>query len=167
MFPEPDNAESGSISRAPILTVILTRSGGKVDLGISSASSHVTTRTVWQRSHQINSPNLWNCFAMSLCRKACGRQWSCSSEADAASKPCRKAGPKAKPMTKLQACLDLLGREQGATLDELMAVTGWQAHSVRGFLSGTVKQKLGLSVASIKDDGGVRRYLRDTNREAA
>ncbi|MGI9476157.1 MAG: DUF3489 domain-containing protein [Hyphomicrobiaceae bacterium] len=60
--------------------------------------------------------------------------------------------------TKTKACLGLLGRKRGATLAELMTATGWQAHSVRGFLSGTVKNKLGLAVSSLKDDDGIRRY---------
>ena len=40
----------------------------------------------------------------------------------------------------------------------MMAATGWQAHSVRGFLSGTVRKKLGFDVSSEKDDDSVRRY---------
>ncbi len=60
--------------------------------------------------------------------------------------------------SKTQACLDLLARRNGATLDELMVASGWQAHSVRGFLSGTVKKKLGLALTSTQDDGGVRHY---------
>jgi hypothetical protein len=39
----------------------------------------------------------------------------------------------------------------------LVAASGWQAHSVRGFLSGTLKKKHGLTVASEKADG-IRRY---------
>ena len=60
--------------------------------------------------------------------------------------------------SKKDALLQLLRRENGATLDELMAVSQWQAHSVRGFLSGTVKKKLGLILTSGLTDGGIRQY---------
>ena len=60
--------------------------------------------------------------------------------------------------SKTSKVLELLKRSQGATLPELMKATGWQPHSVRGFLSGTVGKKMGLSVASVKDEGGQRRY---------
>jgi len=48
--------------------------------------------------------------------------------------------------SKQELCLDLLSRPDGASVEELQAATGWQTHSVRGFLSGTVKKKLGLTV---------------------
>ena len=60
--------------------------------------------------------------------------------------------------SKQQQCLDLLARRDGATLSELIAATDWQPHSVRGFLSGTVKKKLGLTLVSSKADGDLRRY---------
>lgn len=60
--------------------------------------------------------------------------------------------------TKQDHCLQLLARRDGATLSELVAATGWQPHSVRGFLSGAVKKKLGLTLLSSKADGDVRRY---------
>lgn len=63
--------------------------------------------------------------------------------------------------SKQQRCLDLLARRDGATLTELVAATDWQAHSVRGFLSGTLKKKLGLSVTSTRDVDGARRYRID------
>jgi len=66
--------------------------------------------------------------------------------------------PTGRPGSKTQVCVDLLARRSGATLDELMSASGWQAHSVRGFLSGTVKKKLGLALTSTRDDGGVRHY---------
>ena len=47
------------------------------------------------------------------------------------------------------------GRDAGS---ELMQTTGWQAHSVRGFLSGTVRKKLGLTVESAKGENGERNY---------
>jgi hypothetical protein len=60
--------------------------------------------------------------------------------------------------TKQQACLDLLSRLDGATVEELQAATGWQQHSVRGFMAGAVKKKLGLTLISEKPDAGPRRY---------
>ncbi len=54
--------------------------------------------------------------------------------------------------------LDLLKRSGGATLKELMKATGWQAHSVRGFLSGALGKKMGLTVTSTKATDGERRY---------
>ena len=54
--------------------------------------------------------------------------------------------------------LALLRRKSGATLDQLEAATEWQTHSVRGFLSGTVRKKLGLELRSSKRDNGQRVY---------
>ncbi len=62
------------------------------------------------------------------------------------------------PATKGAAITALLKRGSGATLAELISATGWQAHSVRGFLSGTLKKKLGYAVASERGEDGVRRY---------
>jgi Protein of unknown function (DUF3489) len=60
--------------------------------------------------------------------------------------------------TKQQTCLDLISRQEGATIEELQAATGWQQHSVRGFLAGAVKKKLGLTFVSEKPDEKPRRY---------
>ncbi len=51
----------------------------------------------------------------------------------------------------------MLETRDGASVADLMDATGWQAHSVRGFLSGTLKKKLGYTVTSERHDG-VRRY---------
>lgn len=63
------------------------------------------------------------------------------------------------PLSKCDQVLKLLRRNKGASLAELQEVTGWQAHSVRGFLSGTVKKRMGLSLFSVKPDKGDRRYM--------
>ena len=60
--------------------------------------------------------------------------------------------------SKTEKELDLLKRPDGATAKELMKATGWQAHSVRGFLSGTVGKKMGLAVTSTKGENGERSY---------
>lgn len=60
--------------------------------------------------------------------------------------------------TKTARILDLLKRPGGVTSKELMKRTGWQPHSVRGFLSGTVGKKMGLTVTSTKGDDGERNY---------
>ena len=52
----------------------------------------------------------------------------------------------------------LLTRPGGATIAEMMKMTGWQAHSVRGFLSGALKKRKGLPVSGEKDESGIMRY---------
>jgi len=60
--------------------------------------------------------------------------------------------------SKAEIILKKLKTGKGSTIDELVEATGWQSHSVRGFMSGTVKKKLGLEVASEPGKDGVRRY---------
>lgn len=60
--------------------------------------------------------------------------------------------------TKQQLLIDMLGREAGATLAEIVAATGWQSHTVRGAMSGAPKKRLGLTIISEKIDGRGRVY---------
>ena len=53
-----------------------------------------------------------------------------------------------------------------ATLADLMVATAWQRHSIRGFLSGTVRKKLGLNLVSDITDGGERRYRIPSDADA-
>jgi hypothetical protein len=69
----------------------------------------------------------------------------------------KKPAP-ARPDSKTAKILGLLKRPGGATLKEIMKVTQWQAHSVRGFLSGTVGKKVGTPVESFKKQDGERAY---------
>jgi hypothetical protein len=59
--------------------------------------------------------------------------------------------------TKTAKILTLLRRPAGASLAELRKATGWQAHSVRGFLSGALK-KIGLRAQSVQSESGERVY---------
>ena len=90
-------------------------------------------------------------------RAAKGKAAKKASPAKKAPKATKKAG-EARESSKAATVLDLLKRPDGATLAELMKATGWQAHSVRGFLSGTVGKKLGLTLASAKTENGDRTY---------
>lgn len=54
------------------------------------------------------------------------------------------------PGTKLAALIAVLSTPQGATIAQMMALTGWQAHSVRGVMSGAMKKQQGLSITSKK-----------------
>ena len=60
--------------------------------------------------------------------------------------------------SKTAKVIELIQREGGASLAEIMEATGWQAHSVRGFVSGTLTKKMRLVVLSAKGEDGIRRY---------
>jgi Protein of unknown function (DUF3489) len=60
--------------------------------------------------------------------------------------------------TKAETIVKLLKGKRGASLEDLKQATGWQGHSVRGLLSGTVKKRMGLAIESETDKAGVRRY---------
>ena len=60
----------------------------------------------------------------------------------------------AKSGSKATTIIALLRRENGATLEEMMDATGWQKHSVRGFMAGALKKQHGLTAGSEKTDKG-------------
>ena len=77
--------------------------------------------------------------------------------ARSATNPKKKTGPAARTDSKLAAVVAMLREPKGKSIDDLMKATGWQAHSVRGAISGAIKKKLGFTVTSEKADG-VRVY---------
>ena len=62
------------------------------------------------------------------------------------------------PESKQARLIALLKRKRGASIDDMVAATGWQAHSVRGAISGALKKKLGLSIVSEMVSGRGRVY---------
>jgi len=54
--------------------------------------------------------------------------------------------------------LDLLRRRDGATMAEIAKATDWQNHSIRGFISGQLTKKMGLTVESSRNEAGERVY---------
>ena len=63
-----------------------------------------------------------------------------------------------RPQTKKQIALSLLQRSKGASIAEMRDAMGWQEHSVRGFLAGTVGKMPGVILVSEKAENGPRRY---------
>jgi hypothetical protein len=70
----------------------------------------------------------------------------------------KDAAPTAREGSKKAIVLDMLKRPEGATLQDIMSATGWQAHSVRGFISGGLGKKMGLKIESLKTSEGARVY---------
>ena len=85
----------------------------------------------------------------------------------AAAKPRRKAskassikpkGRAAPSQSKQDLVIQMLRRQSGVSIEDIVAKTGWQPHSVRGFFSGVVRKKLKLPLVSDVGKDGVRRY---------
>jgi len=93
------------------------------------------------------------------------RSSAAAPKAEPATKPERTASSR-KPSSKSGAVLKLLRSPKGATIEALMQATSWQAHSVRGFLSASVKKKLGLALISEVGKDEVRRYRIDASANA-
>jgi hypothetical protein len=75
-------------------------------------------------------------------------------------KPAKVEGPSPALRTgsKIEKLVGLLRRPGGATIETLAKATDWQAHSVRGAISGTIKKKLGHAVKSERRGDGERVY---------
>jgi Protein of unknown function (DUF3489) len=70
----------------------------------------------------------------------------------------RRSGQRPRGSSKEAMLIDMLRRPEGATIAQIMAATGWQAHTVRGAFAGALKKKRGLTVTSERLDGGERVY---------
>jgi hypothetical protein len=94
-------------------------------------------------------------------KKAKGAKSSAKASAKASKGKPGKAASKpaaARDGSKKAEVLGMLQRKGGATLGQIMKATGWQAHSVRGFISGALGKKMGLTVNSVRRKDGERVY---------
>ena len=85
-------------------------------------------------------------------KKAKATKQATATDGATGAKGAREGSKKAK-------VLELVRQPGGATLKQIMAATEWQAHSVRGFISGSLTKKMGLKIESIKREDGERAYV--------
>ena len=69
-----------------------------------------------------------------------------------------QAKPRTRDNSKQAQVIVMLKRPEGATIAQIVDVTGWQQHTIRGTFAGVIKKKLGLSLTSDKLEGGERVY---------
>ena len=77
---------------------------------------------------------------------------------EGAAEPPAPKVPMLRAGTKQAMLIELLRAPDGATMDEIVAATGWLAHTARGAMSGALGTKLGLIVTSVKEDDRGRVY---------
>ncbi len=70
----------------------------------------------------------------------------------------QQQAPSPRKGTKQEKLIAMLRRKAGATVEQIARTLGWQAHTVHGVLSGTIRKRLGLNVVGTDNPGGTRTY---------
>ena len=97
---------------------------------------------------------LWNALPDVEKRRKVGDRGTLIDQLWSAIEALPEPQPDAKRPSKQDEVIAMLRRAEGATVDEVVGATGWQRHTVRGVFSGTLKKKLGLTLASAKEERG-------------
>ena len=145
-------------------------SGSEIPEGSAAFSSEADLATLSERWPATRLVNIWNALPgvqpvrrFTDRKTAVRRIWALldksapaspepkSRKSPTVSKPKRVAGKPAS--TKTERVIALLRRPEGATLQALLADTGWQPHSVRGFISAQISKRMGLRVKSFTREG--------------
>src|SRR5690348_10300530 len=95
---------------------------------------------------------LWNALPEVEKRKKVGDRDALVNELWSAIETLPEPQSDAKRPSKQDAVIAMLRRAEGATVEEVASATGWQRHTVRGVFSGSLKKKLGLTLASAKEE---------------
>jgi hypothetical protein len=117
-----------------------TEGATPADTGATSAAADSATDTPAPAS-EADGAKKW-----AKTRPAKGKK--ATKTAPAAGEPTAKPTPRAG--TKQAQMIELLERAEGATVEQIAAVTGWQHHTIRGAISGALKRKLGLTVEATR-----------------
>jgi hypothetical protein len=94
-------------------------------------------------------------------KAAIDRLWTALEQLPVSRRASADPAPAARPASKQATVIALLSRAEGATLEALIAATGWQRHTVRGVIAGALKKKRGLAIVSEKATDGTRVYRID------
>ena len=99
---------------------------------------------------------LWNALPGVDKRRKVGVRETMIDELWAAMEMLPDPEPQSEPRrpSKQDEVIAMLRRPEGVTVDEVASATGWQRHTVRGVFSGTLKKKLGLTLASAQEERG-------------
>ncbi len=148
------------VDRGRAFALVLTKLGratvptepsGSERSAVKKTSPH-PTRAASPKEDEVSEPG-------SLPREteAGPQHGSTTNEVHAGDRPKREAGSAPRPGSKLDAVITLLGRDEGASVEELMAATGWLPHTTRAALTGL--RKRGFAVTRERaDDGTSSRY---------
>lgn len=131
---------------------------------LEHAIDHTDDRVVWLPDHLKPGPRakvLQGLAQKALITNAGDQGWFVTDAGYASldrKRPQLRAANPGRTNTKQAKVIQLLRRRQGASIEQLMEATGWQAHTVRGTLAGTLKKRLGFTVISEKAQDQSRIY---------